>query len=716
MRLERSWRLVGVSVCVLVAATLVACDDDGGGGDGGSSGRDGGQTDVDGGPLVGGGTVTTEEGEIIDLGFGRLVTTNLTLPDGHINAPEVYQLAHYIGRTDPEVDEDDIDIPIRSYVASCGAETGSPRLFASVTLAEGDGQDQRTFGSVYELELDPDTGRFTPTGNAAILPRCIESHGVAVSPDCSRVGVLCNVPYQESERAEVSGDLIEQYGTEWMQWEDNHDEIDDRLVNDIGLMITTNHRAYIGFFTEHESITFGDFLSSIQSMFPDRGFDETSTWDDLSGRDNAEVMAHIVEQLSDADREGLYDYIRGRAYRENEQIWLLEWDGASLSEEPSAYVVNKMHGGTHTGAEELLYVHDDSQGRTSYAFSVTARVFDPRGGSHYSAGLTVVQRDTWSIHSSTTSDDHRGWYWACGDGHLLNIRSYYDPSTERYGAICTSDGNDWGFGRGALGTIAIKQEDRSTTYEGWSSHFVPATSALVSNGGGHTVVPTGAGELLSLIVAPRFIEDADMDRFLRDEVGVDTSTGGPYDDDCEAWDDSNCFYAYLSSDSGDYPSSHGAFYDGGELTPVTLTRIGLTAHSSENARPEGGYRWIASDDDCQLSDPQLIDLQNGRYLFGYARFQCISDAESVNRLWSSRGADRMLVPQAYYLAEIDASGELLAGPFELDGHGWGGIDEPVLIEPGRVAWTYIRRPTIGDYGGGEQSSWEALVYESNTAP
>jgi hypothetical protein len=46
--------------------------------------------------------------------------------------------------------------------------------------------------------------------------------------------------------------------------------------------------------------------------------------------------------------------------------------------------------------------------------------------------------------------------------------------------------------------------------------------------------------------------------------------------------------------------------------------------------------------------------------------------------------------------------------------GGGGRDEPVYLGNGKVAWTYIKNPTISNYGGGQQSEWELIVYHSNS--
>lgn len=704
-----------------------AGDGDGDGDGFGSRGGDSSGDSGDGEPideLSEGSDVDPEPGDQIDLGFGTLTTTLVGLPGGHLNAAEVYQLSHYIARTDQEIHEGDIDTPIRSYVAACNTETDTPHLFVSVSLAAGETPEDATFGSVYELIYDPATGFFTSAGNAAILPSCYESHGIAASPDCSRVGVLCNMNYAASDRYDGDVDIIEQHGTEWMKWQDNHGEIDARLENDIGLMLSTNFGKFMNFFTEHERLTIADFLPGLQSNFPENNFDDSTTFNALKGREMAEEVEWLVGQLSAEDRDDLFAHVRANAYKENDQIWLLEWDGKPLAEEPDSYVVNKMHGGTHTGAEELMYVGNDSRGRSSYAFSVTARVFDPNGGSHYSAGLTVVNRDDWSIRvagSGVAEEDERGWYWACGNGHLLNIRGFYNSQTEQYGAICTSDGNDWVGGiHGQLGTIAIKMEDRSATNEGRSVHMVPAANDLTSNGGGHTVVPVDADNMLALVVAPKLIADEDMNRMLTEEIGVEP--GSPdVDQACADFDSVNCFFTYLSweywEEDGRFPSrERQAMRDGGMLDATSLTRIGLGKVDGGGAMTGNGFNWIVEDDDCQISDPQLIDLHNGRYLLGYARFQCVSEGLGYNRIFSTRGANRMLQPKSYHVMEIDADGNVLEGPVEVPNHGWGGIDEPMLLAPGRVAWTYIPNPTIGNYGGGQQDRWEILVYQSNATP
>ncbi|WP_298770852.1 hypothetical protein [uncultured Shewanella sp.] len=662
-------------------------------------------------------TVTTGEVERSDLGFATLTAIEVTLPDAQLNAKEQYQVAHYIGRTDSQQNEDNINLPIRSYTATCDTETTTPRMFVSISLSEGSSSQDTTYGSVYELKYNPATENFEQTGNAAVLNQCYESHGITASNDCSRVAVLCNTGYQAHVEDEVNADLIEQFGTTWMKTEDNKSQIESRIQQDIGLMVATNHNPLIYFFTEHPTLTIQDFLPGLQVTFPDNNFDESITFNTIKGSDMADEMAYIIDQLSEEDHSALLAHIRDSLYKYNDQIWLMEWDDNKLlSEKPAAYVVNKMHGGTHLGTQELIYVDNDAQGKSAYAFSVSARMFDGYGNSHYSAGLTVIDRDNWEIN-----DSDRGWSWACGDGHVLNIRSFYNPARGSFGAICTSDWNDWiGNSHGQLGTVAIKMDSASSSSEGVVNYFVPATSAMVSNGGGHTVVPVDFDTNLSVIVAPKYIDDTDMERFLVNEVGVDTHSSNAFDSQCADYDSVNCFISYMSYEywekNGLYPSlPRQGLYSGNTLEASSLTRIGIAKVNGEyGSISNSAFHWLVEDEDCQISDPQLIDLRNGRYLLGYARFQCISDGLSFDRTDSSRGAMRMLVPKDYHVMEIDKDFNILAGPARLPNHGWGGLDEPVYLSEGKVAWTYIKNPTIDTYVAGQQNEWEVMVYHSNS--
>lgn len=403
----------------------------------------------------------------------------------------------------------------------------------------------------------------------------------------------------------------------------------------------------------------------------------------------------------------------------------MEWDAnQALTDTPESYVVSKTHGGTHLGAQELIYVENDSLGRASYGFSASSRIFDDEGDTHYSGALTIVERNDWSINtnnSGSSAKETRGWEWACGYGHNLNIRAYYSPYVEKYGAICTSDGTRPQY-NSSLGSIAIKSDSSSYLINGYGIHVIPSNAAMYSNGGGHTVVPLDDQTSLALVVAPRLIEDPDYQSFLTNIMGfTGLEENVNYEEECaDVYAVSNCFFAYLEEGVWEgfdqYPMiDFQNLASGSALDETSLTRIGIAEVAASNGSISGSsFNWLVEDMDCQLSDPQLVDLENGRYLFGYAKFQCVSDGLGYDRA-DSTNTSRMMIPKAYYVMEIDANGNILSGPEVLTDLGWGGLDEPVFMGDGKVAWTYISDPTLDSYTTGQQSTWKAIVYHSDSA-
>lgn len=663
----------------------------------------GGDTNVDNSSPVSE-TKTSE----VTTDVGTLKVTNISLPGGKFNAREEHALPHYIGRTAPEANKENILVPIRSYYASCATDTDSPRLFASLSLADANEVGSQGYGSVFEMQYDKDSGRFVATANSRVLAQCEQSHGIAVSQDCSRVAVLCLKAHQSSESETVEKDLIAEHGSSWMQMENNHDKIENRIENDLPRMVATNQRSLPPFLDAHADISIDTYIDHLVNNL---GASADAKFSSL----NTDQMAYVLPLLPDDVMTQFKQHIREKTYKESKQMWLLEWEQQSLSDEPKAYVVNKLVGG-QMGSTELQMVESDSQGRSSYGFSIVNRVFDGNGGPHYSAGLYVVNRDDWSLNMS--GSDNRGWYWDCGAGHVLNIRSFYSPHTELYGAICSSDWNNTVAKKhGQLGTIGIKMEGSSSSYTGRSIHLVPSDATATVAGGGHKVLPLNENTNLALIVAPKLIEDADMQRFVTDYIGT-TTDSDTLQQDCADFDgDNNCFWAYLFHDyyeeSGEYPSiSLQGLRSGDVMDKTAISRIGLAKIDATNGSIEGqAFKWIVSDDDCSLSDPQMVDLQNGRYLLGYAKFQCVSDGEKLDRY----NGPLTMLPKAYYIAEIDSEGNILSGPTSIGNHGWGGVDDIVPLGQGKAGWGYMPNPLIDGHGGPQQQEWEIMVYQSESS-
>ncbi|MEM8660375.1 MAG: hypothetical protein AAGF35_05775, partial [Pseudomonadota bacterium] len=114
------------------------------------------------------------------------------------------------------------------------------------------------------------------------------------------------------------------------------------------------------------------------------------------------------------------------------------------------------------------------------------------------------------------------------------------------------------------------------------------------------------------------------------------------------------------------------------------------------------------------------------YLLGYGKFVCSDLGYSANRHGQRadrvRGGADVLIPQAYYLMEIDADGNVLEGPIELTSDslgdfGWGGIDEMISLGRGKVGWWYTSEPTKlpevdTALPPARTTEWRLMVYES----
>ncbi|MEO1086350.1 MAG: hypothetical protein AAFY88_19105 [Acidobacteriota bacterium] len=156
--------------------------------------------------------------------------------------------------------------------------------------------------------------------------------------------------------------------------------------------------------------------------------------------------------------------------------------------------------------------------------------------------------------------------------------------------------------------------------------------------------------------------------------------------------------------------------------PTDLAKIGIFHQEVSGrslAQKDGQLaKWLAEDGDCMLGAPQLVDLENGRYLLGFGKFQCISDGFHLRRFATGANGTRSvstLIPKQYYLMEIDADGHPWTQPTPISGAGWGALDSIVGLGAGRAAWAYVPDPTLqadGTFADPEQDSWRLMVYAS----
>lgn len=524
-------------------------------------------------------------------------------------------------------------------------------MFVSMTLEDTSASAHPTLptiGSVFEMAYDPGTKTMRRTGNEAKMDICHESHGISVSSDCSRVAVLCNTDFEEPT-------------------------------------------------SESEYFT--------KDLVEDYGGGRIDQPNNKSQVDNNSNIA--------ADK-------RENNYKYNGEVWLLEWDGVSLSSDPDRYVIHKAVGGQQLAATSLEYAEDQDV----YGAAFTTNSFDNGGGRHKSGALMIIDRDGWKLNPDdpNNSNRERGWTWGCGGGHVLHMRVFYNPFSGHFGTLCTSDGAKY-WSATNKGAIAVKMETSSTTFEGYENFIVASSNAAITNGGGQKVLPIEDNRSIVALVGTDLIpaDDPDYLAFIKVEEDLAIARGRPERgvEACDwAWGEP-CERVYMDEyyyDNGrkNYPAFRGGFWNG-NYTERELTKIGIQ-HIGNNGRNEiddkfQRVKWIVEDADCMLGAPQLTDLKNGRFLLGWAKFQCMSDGTKLNRF----SGKHTLHPKAYYLMEIDADGNAMSEPVELENTGWGGMDEMVNLGQGRAAWAYIPNPTLnadGNFTDPYQSDWEFMVYES----
>ncbi|MEM9532347.1 MAG: hypothetical protein AAGA23_15635 [Pseudomonadota bacterium] len=506
----------------------------------------------------------------------------------------------------------------------------------------------------------------------------------------------------------------------------------------------TGNQAVVGFCNETHGIAASADCSRVAVLCSTAIAEPISETYNGTFRDLVDEAGSIGREVVQVSNEAIIDAIPGltpqeRAdrYQYNGEMWLLEYANGNFSAEPQRFVIHKGYGGgSPFGAPSLVYSDSDN----AYAAAFATNVFDRNyGGRHHSAALMIIERDGWKLN-----DDDRGWSWACGYGHVFNLRAFWNPyvTTERggeFGMLCSTDGNNHEAQQ--AGSIAVKYES-SNLFEGATQYLFASNSSGVSNGGGHTLIPLDADRSIGLMVGaemepmsdPNYVahieeaEAAAVRFYGAEEASARGLTGLAA---CNWYDDDNCLFNYTNYvHDGAYPLFQWGFWwkDQGAFNSRDLSRVGIfhTSSASRVARniPQADgsmVKWLAQDNDCMFGAPQLVDLKNGRLLLGYGRFQCISDGFHLRRF--ATGANRTrsvstLIPSQYFLMEIDADGNALTQPTAVPGVGWGGLDAMVELGEGRAAWAFIRQPELrsdGSFPEPNQSAWDAFVYESGVS-
>jgi len=146
--------------------------------------------------------------------------------------------------------------------------------------------------------------------------------------------------------------------------------------------------------------------------------------------------------------------------------------------------------------------------------------------------------------------------------------------------------------------------------------------------------------------------------------------------------------------------------DGYPTTPPTAIGLG---HWGSDGEMDGGINWVVTDAEGYLSYSTLSVLSPDRYLLGWGVMRRLSEKDGENGEVSQR------VPWEFWVMEIDASGTQLTEPLQLDGAGWGELDEMVPLGQGRAGWAYIQDPALTadfEYPDCNQPTLQLSVYTS----
>ncbi|MEM6291005.1 MAG: hypothetical protein AAGA54_07050 [Myxococcota bacterium] len=143
------------------------------------------------------------------------------------------------------------------------------------------------------------------------------------------------------------------------------------------------------------------------------------------------------------------------------------------------------------------------------------------------------------------------------------------------------------------------------------------------------------------------------------------------------------------------------------------TQIGLVGFDAEGD-PTGEIRWFDNEGQGFHGWPQLGPLGGDRYLLAWGEGYQAGSAESNGE----RNA-ALVLPQTFWMMEIDGDGNALTAPAEVTEAGWGETNEMVSLGDGRVAWSFVpndrRDPETGTYPSCNQDLVH-YVYTSASMP
>jgi len=593
---------------------------------------------------------------------GPLSKTRILLPGSHKNANEHALFVHYLGTGKSLDGNRKQSVPFRSYFASCGVDTENPRMFVSLTM-DDDSPNANVknprFGSIMETKYDPDTGYLLPTDNQQILPFCNEVHGVAVSPDCNTVSLLCATAQEEKTSQSYTGqfrDLVEEGGLG-------------------GEVISSDNVAQINARTNLTD-------QQRQDSYEYNGEMWLLEWD----------QGKLLDEAPDK-------YVIHKAYGGGHPM------GASslvFSEQDNSYaasLVTSSFGGDgrrHRSAA-LMIVE-----REPWQLNANDRGWD--WACAY--GHVFFIRAFWNPYKQ---DDRNGEYGALCTSDGNNLRA---GTSGTVGIKYESSDFFEGF------TNYLLASHNSGVSNGGAHIVMPVDENRMIG-----VLTAAEAEPWHDTTFVNLVETTEQSaiNFYGAQGAADRGLSGLSACEWYFGDGNSCLTEFLYENRG-FSLFNWGFWSKNQIEPRDLSKIGIF-HTDQNGRnlsqADGRMvKWVIEDDNCLLGAPQLVDLKNGRYLLGYGKFQCISDGFKLRRFATNTvntRSEATMIPSAYYVVEIDVQGNLLTEPVQISDSGWGGVDALVNFGEGRAAWAYITSPELksdGSFPNPIQALWELNIYTS----
>lgn len=382
-------------------------------------------------------------------------------------------------------------------------------------------------------------------------------------------------------------------------------------------------------------------------------------------------------------------------------MWLYEWIDSDIDQDPTNIFIvhtsldDKEHGLPHS----FVYGEEDN----TYAISISQRV----AGGHTNDSMYVVQRadapenyKVLKMHKGLNVNRLRGWRNSCSLGHPFLVNLGFNPATKQYSVLCTSEansvlpqGSDIAGISFTRGLVWKSDSDKANENKRPTFLMLQREGPNRMKGGGGALLPLGDGWIGVVI-------GADVERPALDGNSASPATQIGLVQFAKRF--------IRTSQPTEFPGIANVIAQP-DSNPGTET-VGESLYWVETPAEYANH---------YISYPQLVPLdeENGTYLLGYGIMPARGD--SGKSFWESGW--ELNLPIKYFVQEIQivcadpactnaASITPLTEPKELNGAGWGMIDEMISLGNGQVGWaTYEMDKMTLDLGADVGSQANAFT-------